>query len=169
MGNRSFAASDAQKTSLITAVVCMLLGMAFVIMTAALPQAAVGMPNAPKIFPFALGAVLLLLGAGLLVQQLAAIRGNTEETVNEHKPMFDIHSKQIALTVLNGAIYGMLFGRLGYVLSTCIFLGFELLLFSGKRRWKMIILVSVIFSLTIYILFNKLLGVYLPMMPVIGF
>ncbi len=172
MKQPSLQMTDAQRSSTIAAVFCITLGVIYCIMTSLLPQAAVGMPNAPKVFPYALGFSLTGLGIGLLIQQILSIRQNSPKTEVKEKSetvTVDYHTKQILLTVANGVLYALLFKKLGYVLSTTLFLGLELFLFNGKGKWKVVLAVSVIFSLFIYILFNKLLGVYLPMMPVVGF
>jgi putative tricarboxylic transport membrane protein len=62
-------------------------------------------------------------------------------------------------------LYAAFFDKVGYVISTILFLEGELFLFNGLKNWKVNTMVSVIFSLVIYILFSKLLGVYLPMTP----
>ncbi len=170
MKQSSFQPTAAQKGSILVAVVCIALGLIYCIMTAMLPKAAIGMPNAPKVFPYALGTILVALGVVLFIQQYLAVKQNIPaEEKREQKFSLNFHTKQIILTIANGSLYALLFGRLGYVLSTMVFLFLELLLFNGKRRWKMALMISLIFSLLVYILFNKLLGVYLPMMPVVGF
>ncbi len=175
MKQHSFNPDSAQKISLISAFVCIVLGIAYSIKTLNLPEAAIGNPNAPKVFPLSLGILMTILGVVLLIQQVMKVRTgspeqNASETQTEKKSfVIEPHTKQIAITVANGILYAILFRRIGYVLSTILFLGIELLLFNGKTKWKTVIIVSVVFSLFIYILFNKLLGVYLPMMPVVGF
>jgi putative tricarboxylic transport membrane protein len=76
-------------------------------------------------------------------------------------------NKMIVLTCLACIIYAILFNRIGYVLSTIVFLEAMLLLFNGKKKWKTNTIVAVVFSVFIYIVFSKLLGVILPVMPFI--
>lgn len=174
MKRDTFSPSALQRTSLISAGVGIVLGISYTILTLNLPEAAIGRPNAPKAFPLALGILITLLSVALLVQQIMKVRA---ESASRHPSQektqgifpLEHHTKQIIITVINGVLYGLLFSRIGYVLSTIIFLGGELLLFNGKKKWKTVLIVSLIFSLFIYILFNKLLGVYLPRMPIIGF
>ena len=174
MKRDTFAPNPVQKISLISAGAGMILGIAYTVLTLNLPEAAIGRPNAPKAFPLALGVLMILLSVALLVQQIMKVRSDsaagitTKERAQGRKPL-DQHTKQIMITVANGVLYGMLFSEIGYVLSTLVFLGIELFLFNGKKKWKTVLIVSLVFSLFIYILFNKLLGVYLPRMPIIGF
>lgn len=180
MGDMKVTLTSSQKTSLISGILAFVLGLVYIIMTLMLPDAAVGMPNAPKVFPMGLGLLLIILGLMLCLQQYLDIKKNagvrtaektkTNQAGSEAKKfVIDVHTKEIGLTVLNGILYGLMFNRIGYVLATIVFLGLELLLFNGKKKWKTVLLVSCIFSFSIYLLFNKLLGVYLPMMPFIGF
>ena len=69
---------------------------------------------------------------------------------------------QILLTVVNGVIYTLIFNQIGYVFSTIIFLILQFLIFGGIRNLKYGIIVSIIFSLAIYFIFNNLLGIILP-------
>lgn len=77
----------------------------------------------------------------------------------------DSNLKKIGLTCLFSILYAILFDKLGYVISTILFLQGVLFLFNGFKKWKTNTVVVLIFSLFIYILFSKLLGVYLPMTP----
>lgn len=170
----TYTPSTVQRISLISAGVGIALGIAYTILTLNLPAAAIGRPHAPKAFPLALGILMTLLSVALLVQQIMKVRaegaadGSHKEQPRGFFPL-EQHTKQILITVVNGVFYGILFSRIGYVLSTLVFLGIELFLFNGRKKWKTVLIVSLIFSLFIYVLFNKLLGVYLPRMPIIGF
>ena len=174
MQEKPGAMTASQKGSLISGVIALVLGLIYVVLTLLLPKAAVGLANAPKVFPMGLGVIMIILGAMLIVQQLALVKKQSPveakaKPVKNEKGEGSPHTREIILTVINGVFYALLFDTLGYVLATIVFLGCELLLFSGRARWKMILIVSVLFSMSIYILFNKLLGVYLPMMPLVGF
>ncbi len=181
MGENKLEFSNSQKTSLISGFVSIGVGAVYLIMSLALPRAAVGMPQAPKVFPLGLSVIMLGLGAALVIQQyLAALqkaKSGASPTVGKQpaakakakeKGRLEDHTKKIILTVANGVLYALLFSPIGYVLSTIIFLGLELLLFSGLKRWKMILTVSLVFSIFVYVLFSTALGVYLPRMPFLG-
>ena len=73
--------------------------------------------------------------------------------------------QKIGLTAVCALIYAFLFDRLGYVLSTILFLEGLLILFNGFAKWKQNTIVAVIFSVVVYVLFFKLLNVYLPPFP----
>ena len=64
-------------------------------------------------------------------------------------------------------IYAVLFVPAGYVISTMIFMFMMLYLFNGKNKIKRTVITTIIFSILVYVVFSKLLGVYLPVMPFI--
>ncbi|MCD6396802.1 MAG: tripartite tricarboxylate transporter TctB family protein [Spirochaetaceae bacterium] len=153
--------------SLITGLITFITGTTFTLMAMNLPAAPLGRANEPKIFPISLGVLMILLSLVLIGQEMK--KKSSKDNAEYEKAVFKIdnHIKNIVLTVLNAIIYAFLFVRVGYVISTFFFVGLELLLFSGLKKWKSSALIALVFSLTIYILFYKLLGVYLPMTPYI--
>lgn len=155
--------------SLLTGLITFIIGMSYTLAAVHLPEASVGRAHEPKLFPLALGALMIILSISLISQEL--IKKGQKEKSNYEKVVFkfDTHIKNIVLTVLNALVYSFLFAKAGYVISTFLFTGLELLLFSGTKKWKSCALIAISFSLVIYILFNKLLGVYLPMTPFIWF
>ena len=112
---------------------------------------------------------MIILSITLIAEELKK-KGQKEKSKDE-KPAFklDTNMKNIILTVLNALVYTFLFAKAGYVISTFIFTGLELVLFSGLKKWKSSAVIAFLFSLIIYILFSKMLGVYLPMTPFIWF
>ncbi|MDX9800183.1 MAG: tripartite tricarboxylate transporter TctB family protein [Spirochaetia bacterium] len=154
--------------SLLTGIVTLILGIVYTAASLILPDAAIGRVNEPKIFPTALGIFLVFLSVLLIAQQARKIALEPEKTKKikfSLKP--DEYVKKILLTALNGLLYAFLFAKAGYVISTFTFVCLELLLFSGIKRIKMCATVAIVFSLFIYILFSKMLGVYLPVTPFI--
>ena len=150
--------------SLISSIFVTALGFLYSISALTLPAAAMGRPNEPKIFPLMLGILLVILGLVLIYQEIKEVK-SIETSDSKHKINFGTSEKQIALTILNGVIYSLLFNPIGYVISTILFLMAELLIFSGFKTWKKSLLVAVIFSVTAYLIFDVLLGIYLPKSP----
>ncbi len=150
--------------SIIPSLLFFVLGLVYTVSTALLPEAAVGRPFEPKIFPFMLGGLMLVMSLALMIREIKALKGNEE--IQEHLPFYkEAGFKKIALTCVFSVLYALLFDKVGYVISTIIFLELELILFNGVKNWKINTAVSLAFSLFIYIVFSKLLGVYLPMTP----
>ncbi len=153
--------------SFVTGLVTFIIGSIYTLLSLNLPLASIGRSYEPKIFPTMLGILMIILSLTLIGQELKKIKSKS----SMYKKIvfkFDNHLKNIILTVLNTLLYSFLFAKAGYVIATFIFVGLELILFSSFRKWKSCALIAFIFSLTVYILFNKLLGVYLPNTPYIG-
>lgn len=146
--------------NLVSSIITIAVGLTYMIMAFNFPDATVGRPMEPKIFPIILGIALTILGLALLIQELMKNSKNKEkETI---KLSFGNNGKKIAITIVNAIIYALIFNALGYVLSTIIFLEVELLIFGGLKSWKVSTIVSVLFSVIAFIIFNTLLGLYLP-------
>ncbi|MBN2656092.1 MAG: tripartite tricarboxylate transporter TctB family protein [Spirochaetales bacterium] len=148
--------------SILSGILALLIGLIYTAMTFLLPDAPIGRPMEPKIFPMTLGFLMIILSSVMLFQEM-------RKTKKDERPAgtftIDTNLKNIGLTCLFSILYAILFDKLGYVISTLLFLEGELFLFNGAGKWKINTVVSVVFSLIIYILFSKLLGVYLPMTP----
>ena len=150
--------------SMIMSVVVTMIGFVYTFSTFLLPDARIGVAYEPKIFPAILGISLLVLGTVLVVQEIrlrAKGHGKNASFIGEEQ-------KNILFTLLNGTLYAILFDRIGYVFATFVFLNIQLFIFRGKKTWKSTLLISLIFSVVAFILFNTLMGVYLPKSP-LGF
>lgn len=146
--------------NLVSSIITIAVGLTYMIMAFNFPDATVGRPMEPKIFPIMLGIALTILGFALLVDELIKSSNNKDkETI---KISFGNNGKKIAVTIVNAIVYALLFNILGYVLSTIIFLEIELLIFGGLKSWKISTIVSILFSVIAFLIFNTLLGLYLP-------
>ncbi len=151
--------------TLVSGAVSLAIGMAVTWMSLNLPQASIGMPNAPKVFPAGLGILMVICSIALIIRELVKRQKHGQAESQTKNP----HLANIALTCLFGVLYALLFNPVGYVLSTFFFLEAELWLFNGRTKWKVNTIVALSFSVSIYLLFAKALGVYLPMTPFIWF
>ena len=148
--------------NLVTSIITIAVGLTDMIMALNFPDATIGRPMEPKIFPIMLGIVLTILGLALLIEEL--IKNSKNKDVNKEtiKLSFGNNGKKIAITIINAIAYAILFNILGYVISTIIFLEIELLIFGGLKSWKVSTIVSVLFSVIAFLIFNTFLGLYLP-------
>lgn len=146
--------------NLVSSIMTIAVGLTYMIMALNFPNATVGRPLEPKIFPVILGIAMTILGFALLIDEL--IKNSKSKDKETIKLSFGNNGKKIAITVINAIAYALLFNILGYVLSTIIFLEVELLIFGGLKSWKISTIVSVIFSIIAFLIFNTLLGLYLP-------
>ena len=145
---------------MIMSIVMTMIGFVYTLSMFLLPAAKIGIPYEPKIFPGILGISLLIMGIVLIFQE---IHENSKKTTKQNKASFiGEEQKNILLTVINGLLYAVLFDRIGYVFSTIIFLDIQLYVFRGIKPWKNSLLIAVIFSVVAFVLFNVLMGVYLP-------
>ncbi len=150
--------------SIIPSLLCFVLGLVYTTSTLMLPDASVGRSYEPKIFPMMLGTALILLSLALLIKEVKALK--TKTSGNNKLPLYkEAGFRKILLTCFFSGIYALIFDKAGYVISTVLFLEVELLLFNGGKNWKVNTAVALLFSLFIYIIFSKLLGVYLPLTP----
>lgn len=145
--------------SLLASIFVTLIGAVYTFSTFLLADARVGIPYEPKVFPAILGISLLVLGFCLIIQEIKKNKNSTSETKAIF--VFDENSKKILFTLINGFVYAVLFDRIGYVLSTTVFLEFQLAIFRGFGKWKNSTIVAVSFSLICYFIFSKL-GIFLP-------
>ena len=144
----------------------MLFGIGYTVMAYSLPKAAIGDPMAAAYFPIMLGVGMTILGICLFVNEVRNQETAGPKTKKTGKGMaYD--TKMIIFTCVVGVVYGLIFNMLGYVLSTFLFLGALLFALNGKEKWKSNIIVALSFSVVIYLIFQKLLQIPLPMMPVL--
>jgi len=153
------------KLSKISSILFLVIGLSYLIMVYQLPDASIGNPNAPKIFPGMLGVLMVGLAITVLVQEARTVAASGHQTSSDGAGLDKENLIQIGLTTVCAIIYALLFDRLGYVLATIIFLEGVLSIFNGYKNWKQNTLVAVIFSIVVYVLFFKILNVYLPPFP----
>lgn len=153
--------------TLISSIVTIAIGLIYSFMTFSLPNATIGRALEPKIFPAILGISLTILGFILMVSELIKTSKTSGEEKEKRKAKinFDKNTIKIISTIVNCFLYAILFTRIGYIFSTFIFLEAELFIFGGKEKLKLYTLVAVLFSITAYVIFNILLGIYLPKSP----
>lgn len=136
------------------------LGIVYTIQAFNLPKAMIGNPWAPVFFPIGIG--LLMAALGLLLVVIEARKGLTNlEGVK--RPKFQASSLKLifgaaALCIL----YALIFERLGFIISTLIFLGALLFLINGPRAWKLNTGLTLGFTFGAWYTFVKLFQINLP-------
>jgi putative tricarboxylic transport membrane protein len=153
----------------VTGIVAVLLGAVYTAQAWNLPRATVGVPMGPILFPLILGVGMTVLGAMLIVQEHLRLKRPASAGKTAVSFKLTVFGKSIAIVTGFCVLYVMLFEFLGYVLSTFLFLGAVLLLFNGKGRWKISLIVATCFSVGVYVLFGSVLSIQLPRMPLLGF
>ena len=111
------------------------------------------------------GAILGVLSILLLLKSRQDLKKN--DTKGQWDRIREIRwSKVIAVLAALG-IYALLFEWLGALISTALFIGFLMQAIEPKR-WHIALSVSIVSTLSIYILFKVVLNVRLPM-GILGF
>lgn len=141
-----------------------IIGSIYLVLTLQLKEASIGNPVEPKYFPFIISVLLIVLGVYFLlktgISQLKVSVQNIKDALNLEGDIY----LTIAITSINCIVYALLFKKIGYILSTFVFLEVMLYL-TRKEKWVSNIIVSTLFSIIIYFVFSKLLGVVLPPIP----
>lgn len=146
-----------------TGFLSLLLGIFYLANALMIKKASIGNPLAPKVFPVALGILMVVFSVILIIRESKARKASGEKISFNFN--FDQSSKQIAITSVACILYALIFNKLGFVISTVIFLEIILTLFNGMNKYKINTIVAMSFSIGIYFVFSSLLGIILPPMP----
>lgn len=128
--------------------------------TSQIPTLEIGDPLGPKAFPRLLGIGLLVSAAMLLAEMLKErkVPPPAQEPATSND---DTTYKVVAGVVVVTGIYFVFFEKLGYAVSTSLFM-LVMTSYFNKGRWLMNVLTSVLVSFISYYAFAKWLGVNLP-------
>lgn len=143
---------------LIVPSICILIGVVYLLMTISLPDARLGDADAPKYFPMMVAIFFIVMSIVYFIKEYLAHYDVSEDIKKVFKKDTLI---LIIATLVFSLIYTLIFERLGYLISTILFLG-ALLFLINKNRWITNILVSVLFSIGTWYVFTQLLAVSLP-------
>jgi putative tricarboxylic transport membrane protein len=136
------------------------LGIVYAIQAFNLPKAMIGNPWAPVYFPIGLGILMACLG---LLQIVLEARKGLKNLEGVKRPKFQASSLKLifgaaALCIL----YALIFEKLGFIISTLIFLGALLFLINGTRAWKLNAILTLGFTFGTWYTFVKLFQINLP-------
>jgi putative tricarboxylic transport membrane protein len=154
-----------------TGIVTLVFGILYGILTLNMERAAIGNPFEPLIFPLMLATLMLLCGAVLFIgehkKRLVASRTQKVTEVKKEKKKFEIsyEVKMIIFICIVSTLYGFLFDKIGYVLSTTFFMGALLFAFNGAKKWLVNLTIAISFSVVIYICFSRIFFIPLPTLP----
>lgn len=134
----------------------LLIGLLFVIESSKIASSAYGSSVGPKIFPLGLGIILILLSMRLLYE---TFKYKSEAATTEK-----LQYKKFFIILGSAALYAFLLEKIGYVISTFLFL---LITFQTMERGKIVptIIIATVFSVGVYYLFAVFLGGSLPGFP----
>jgi len=139
--------------------IILLISVIYLILTFNLPDANVGNPTAAMNYPLLIGFSLLGLSILYILSE-----------IKDKKKIFDAYKifadRELTIQVIIVLVlclgYTFIFERIGFLISTILFLGALLFLINGRRKWLMNIIVAVLFSFISWYTFAELLSVSLP-------
>ena len=144
----------------IIAVCTIILALIYFCASLKIPSLESGDPLGPKAFPILLALALVVAAALLWKETMGArkqIREETQESKQEKRELLLRAGGIVTWTLLSFISLSML----GYLLSTALYL-FGLMAYLNPKKWLMNAMTSVLFTMGIYALFRKVLGVNLP-------
>ena len=153
--------------NLITGIASTVIGAAYSIMAILLPLAPFGEPARHKVFPYIIGAGLIVLGLAQILLELRKLPSVPAEKRVHLPKAISRHGREIASAVAASIVYAIIFEPLGYVISTILYLSVILFMINGKKNAVVNLIVAVVFSVGIYALFAYVLGIQLPPMPLL--
>lgn len=135
-----------------------ILGLAYLAGTFAIPMYETGDSIGPRSFPFLIAAIVIICGVALIFHDLRA---------KERKPFSWGFAAQravwlrIAATIIFGILFGLVLDTLGYLIAMFLFMIIITELINVGRH-KQNLIISVLFSLISFLSFAVILKLSLP-------
>lgn len=137
----------------------LVVGIIFMISSFNLKKAPTGNANELRYFPLLISTFLVIFSIIYLFREWN-LRSNQFKVFN--KLLIGRTPFLLIGTILLMIGYIFIFERIGFLISTTVFLGCLLFLINGKKKWLTNILVAILFSSITWYLFGVLLKVSLP-------
>ncbi|WP_455663261.1 tripartite tricarboxylate transporter TctB family protein [Pradoshia sp.] len=136
-----------------------IISLTFLISSFSLPKATLGNANGPLYFPIGLSILMFVLSVIYLFSELKTLNKENEKI----RELFEGRVlKLIGVTIGLGIVYALIFEKVGFLISTMIFLGVLLFYMNGVKKWMVNIIVTIAYSFITWYGFSELLGVSLP-------
>ncbi len=136
-----------------------IISLTFLISSFSLPKATLGNANGPLYFPIGLSILMFVLSVIYLFSELKTLNKENEKI----RELFEGRVlKLIGVTIALGIVYALIFEKVGFLISTMIFLGVLLFYMNGVKKWMVNIIVTIAYSFITWYGFSELLGVSLP-------
>lgn len=136
-----------------------ILAAAYFYGTGQIPALEIGDPLGPRVFPYLIGAGLLMSAAWLFLEMLQAKKAAPPAPL-EQQAENRSHLPVIAAVVAWIAFYFSVLEHLGFLLATPVFL-LGLMTYLNRGKWVANGLTVILFTAGTYVLFSKVLGVSL--------
>jgi putative tricarboxylic transport membrane protein len=148
----------------ITGIAVILFGLIYTVMSISLPRAAIGNAMDPIYFPLGLGILLMIIGLVLFVKSDKSNISVAISSMRSKTPKDKEVTRMVTLTCVAAILYGLLFEHLGFIISTFGFM-MSVLLITNAKKYIVNATVAIVFSVSIFALFNYALGIPLPGLP----
>ncbi len=146
----------------LTGVASIIFGLGYGSYAYLLPRPMFGNPWEPLFMPLAITVFMVVIGILLIINgKMAPSLTAIKEFISAH-PQRKTHRYRIALTCLVSLVYAAIFEHAGFILSTSLFMLVMLFITCGLSSWKRSLLIAVLFSTGIYVIFDQLLAINLP-------
>ncbi|MFF0826117.1 tripartite tricarboxylate transporter TctB family protein [Brevibacillus sp. NPDC003359] len=136
-----------------------LVGALFIAESQNISSSAYGSQVGPNMFPFGLGIILILLSLRLLRETYK--KGAAASSSESQSPL---RYKRFLFILAATVLYVLLLEKLGYVISSFAFLTYTFTMMGSKSVLKSVI-VSLLFSVGVYVIYVHLLKGTLPGLP----
>ena len=140
------------------------IGTAFIILGSQLRQGAIPDPVTTGGMPVGTGIFIIVLSAIVGLRAVKAWRRGARVVPSEgsnDEPGFPASWTRVVVFAVGAMLWTYLLPRVGYILSTPVFLAAALRLF-GVRSWMKLTLVPIIFTAVCWYLFGQVLTIRLP-------
>ena len=136
------------------------LGIYMLVDTASIRVLATANAVGPRFFPYVVGGAATLVGLWLAV---AVLRGDRAEPEDSEDVDLAQRTDWRALAGISGnfGLYILVIDPLGYLLATMLLFGGTAFVL-GARRPRSLVLATVVVPLVTFLIFTRLLGIYLP-------
>jgi putative tricarboxylic transport membrane protein len=113
-----------------------------------------------RFIPQLLGGLLVFLG---VIQIINGIKGLSKINETQSQNSFKV-DKRVLLTLVNVIVYISLLKSIGFLIMTMAFTILQIIILSNEKKPKYLnmIIISIIFSISIYIIFVKGFSLTLP-------
>ncbi|TQR36719.1 tripartite tricarboxylate transporter TctB family protein [Brevibacillus brevis] len=139
-----------------------LVGALFIAESQNISSSAYGSQVGPNMFPFGLGVILILLSLRLLWETYK--KGVVASTSEPQSPQSPLRYKRFLFILAATVLYVLLLEPLGYVIASFAFLLYAFTMMGSKSVLKSAI-VSLLFSVGVYVIYVHLLKGTLPGLP----
>lgn len=150
------------KRDMYIGLISFILGSIYTILSFNLPTSVVGSARGHTYLPLAVGIIAAIAGLVLFYKKYKIVKDKDLSEEKAELKAEEKHYKLIFIAIFLSFLYAYFFDKLGYIVSTSLFLGIMLFILRGVEKWISNILIALGFSFFIFYVFGNFLQIYLP-------